>query len=81
MLWTGQSGWPRSGKPGLELIHVIHILPPVVDIAGDVYADVEQAQLATAHKHLKTVLSTKAEGSSVLLGSHVRRGVPFSGDL
>lgn len=70
-------GLAEKWQARLELIHVIHILPPVVDIAGDVYADVEQAQLATAHKHLKTVLSTKAEGSSVLLGSHVRRGVPF----
>ncbi len=61
----------------LELLHVIHILPPVVDIAGDVYEQAEQAQLATAQKHLETVGTKKTHGTPVMLGSHVRRGVPF----
>ncbi len=70
-------GLAEKWQARLELLHVIHILPPVVDIAGDVYAHVEQAQLAAAQKHLETVLSTKAEDLSVLFDSHVRRGVPF----
>ena len=70
-------GLAEKWRARLELLHVIHILPPVVDIAGDVYEHVEQAQLAAAQKHLETVLSTKAEDSSVLFDSHVRRGVPF----
>ncbi len=64
-------------QASLELLHVIHILPPVVDIAGDVYEQAEQAQLAAAQKHLETVLGTKAENSSVRFDSNVRRGVPF----
>ena len=70
-------GLAEQYQARLELLHVIHILPPVVDIAGDVYEHVEQAQLAAAQKHLETVLSTKADGSSVRFDSNVRRGVPF----
>lgn len=55
----------------------ISFLPSVVDIAGGVYEHVEQAQLAAAQKHLEAVGTKKTHGTSVILGSHVRRGVPF----
>ena len=74
-------GLAEKWQARLELLHVIHILPPVVDIAGDVYAHVEQAQLAAAQKHLETVLSTKAERlvGALRLPRPARRAV--SGDL
>lgn len=70
-------GLAEKWQARLALIHVIHILPPVVDIAGDVYEHVEQAQLAAAQKHLEAVGTKKTHGTPVILGSHVRRGVPF----
>ena len=70
-------GLAEKWQARLELLHVIHILPPVVDIAGDVYEHVEQAQLATAQKHLEAVGTKKTHGTPVILGSYVRRGVPF----
>lgn len=61
----------------VELMHVVHILPPVVDVPNAVYADVEQGQLTTAQKNLEAIRAKKTEGSPVLVDSHVRRGVPF----
>ena len=61
----------------LELLHVIHILPRVVDISKDVYARVEQEQLATAQKNLEAVRDKRIQGSPVILDCRVRRGVEF----
>ncbi len=59
------------------LVQIVHILPRVVDIHTDVYARVEQNQLAAAQKSLEAVCAEKTEGSPIILDCHVRRGVPF----
>lgn len=64
-------------QASVELMHVVHILPPVVDIPNDMYADVERDQLATAQQHLEAIHTNKTSDSSVTIGIHVQRGVPF----
>lgn len=61
----------------VELLHVIHILPPVVDVPNDMYADVERDQLAAAQKDLEAIHLEKTNGSQVTINIHVQRGVPF----
>ena len=60
----------------LELMHVVHILPHAVALSQDVYARVEQNQLATAQESLEAIRAKKTEGTAVLLDCQVRRGMP-----
>ena len=61
----------------VELMHVIHMLPPVVDIPNDLYADVERDQHAAAQKRLEALRTEKTNGSQATIEIHVQRGVPF----
>ena len=60
----------------LELMHVVHILPHAVALSRDVYARVEQNQLATAQESLEAIRAKKTEGTTALLDCQVRRGMP-----
>lgn len=61
----------------VELMHVVHILPPVVDIPNDMYADVERGQIAAAQQRLEGIRTEKTHASRVTIAIHVQRGVPF----
>lgn len=61
----------------VELLHVVHILPPVVDIPNDMYADVERDQLALAHKNLEAIRTEKTKVPPATIEIQVQRGVPF----
>lgn len=61
----------------VELMHVVHILPPVVDIPNDMYADVERGQIAAAQQRLEGIRTEKTHASRVTIDIHVQRGVPF----
>ena len=61
----------------VELLHVIHILPPVVDIPSDMYADVERDQIADAQQRLEALRTEKTSDTPATIDIHVQRGVPF----
>lgn len=61
----------------VEMMHVVHILPPVVDIPNDIYADVERDQIADAQQRLEAMRVEKTKGSQATIDIHVQRGVPF----
>ena len=63
----------------LELMHVVHILPHAVALSDNVYARVEQQQLASAQESLEAIRAKKTEGTTVRLDCRVRRGMPSQG--
>ena len=65
----------------VELMHVIHILPPVVDIPNDVYADVERDQIAAAEQRLEAIRAEKNKWFTGCDGNPRTTRGTFSDDL